>query len=184
MKKKIVIFASGAGSNANNIINYFRNSNIEVALIVCNKPDAGVLSVASENNINICLFHKHHNSWRETLEQINQVNPDLIVLAGYLLKIPKDIIDLYTIINIHPALLPNYGGKGMYGYSVHKAVIEAGEKYSGITIHYIDEHYDNGSIIVQAYCNVNAGEDPIYLSQRIHNLEHFYLPRTIEFLIS
>lgn len=181
--QKLVIFASGAGSNARAIIDYFQNRSVEVALIVCNKPSAGVLTIAEEKGIKSCIFHKDHNNWPQTFEEIKAARPDLIVLAGYLLKIPADLIANYPIINIHPALLPKYGGKGMYGNNVHEAVIAANEQQSGITIHYVDEHYDNGAIIVQARCKVAPGETSTDLANRIHKLEHFYYPRTIEYLL-
>lgn len=183
--KNLVIFASGAGSNARAIINYFRETNVQIALIITNKPTAGVLQIASEESIPVCIYHKEHNNWDQVIAKITEVKPSLIVLAGYLLKIPSNLINQYPrkIINIHPALLPAYGGKGMFGDNVHNAVIAAGEKQSGITIHIVDEHYDTGDTILQATCTAK-GEDAGTLAQKIHKLEHYYFPRSIEFLLN
>jgi formyltetrahydrofolate-dependent phosphoribosylglycinamide formyltransferase len=156
--KNIAVFASGAGSNAKKIIEHFSNSNIaRVALIVCNNPKAGVLKIAADNNIPVVLVsRKGFYDDKICLEELKLHNIDLLVLAGFLWMIQKYLIESYPnkIVNIHPALLPKFGGKGMYGDSVHKAVIASGEKESGITIHYVDEHYDNGDIIFQATCPV------------------------------
>lgn len=191
----IAIFASGAGSNAQKIIDYFtshpvlskreiaRNPKIVVSLIVCNKPEAGVMSIAKKENIPALLFEKNKFFNQDAyIDELKEKEIDLIVLAGFLWKIPTVLIKAYPgrIINIHPALLPDYGGKGMYGSNVHKAVIAAGEKESGITIHYIDEHYDNGAIIFQAKCSVLPDDTPDSLAQRIHRLEHEYYPKVIE----
>ena len=180
----IVILASGAGSNAQKIIDYFRNhSSIKVSLIACNNPDAGVLKIAARENIPSIIIEKEKffrgNHYVDDLEQ-NKIG--FIVLAGFLWKLPAELIQAFPnrIINIHPALLPNYGGKGMYGENVHAAVIAAGEKESGITIHYVDELYDNGSIIFQSKCQVLPGDTPATLAQRIHGLEHEYYPKWIE----
>jgi phosphoribosylglycinamide formyltransferase 1 len=185
--KRITIFASGAGSNAQQIINYFRNSNLaSVALIVCNKPGAGVISIAEKENIPLLLIEKDHFFAGDGyLPQLQQVKTDLIVLAGFLWKIPQVLIDAYPrcIINIHPALLPKYGGKGMYGQYVHEAILNAGEMESGITIHYVDEHYDNGDIIFQTACPVLEGDSPDALAHRIHHLEHLHYPLVIEELL-
>lgn len=182
--KHLSIFASGAGSNANKIIEHFRNNKqVKVALIVCNNPKAGVLQIAADNNIPVMLVNR--KGFYETeacLDELKLHNIDLIVLAGFLWMIPGYLIKDYPdrIINIHPALLPKYGGKGMYGENVHKAVIEAGEKESGITIHYVDEHYDNGDIIFQATCPVFPADTPASLAQRIHALEHTHYAEVIE----
>lgn len=196
--KKIAIFASGAGSNAQKIIEYFHknvdstveNQNppaAEVALIVSNKPTAGVLWIAEKENIPTLIIDKERffkgDGYVQELQQ-NQI--DFIVLAGFLWKIPQALIDAYRnrIINIHPALLPKYGGKGMYGNFVHEAVVNAKEAESGITIHYVDEHYDNGDIIFQAQCPVHAFDTPEMLAERIHTLEHKHYPVVIEELVS
>lgn len=186
--KKIAIFASGAGSNAKKIIEHFSAGNkIKVALIVCNNPNAGVLNIAAANNIPVVLINrKGFFEHKICLEELRIHNIDLLVLAGFLWKIPGYLIDAYKhkIINIHPALLPKYGGKGMYGDNVHKAVINAAENESGITIHYVDEHYDNGDIIFQAKCDVLKNDTAETLSSRIHLLEHEHYARVIENLLS
>jgi formyltetrahydrofolate-dependent phosphoribosylglycinamide formyltransferase len=185
---RIAIFASGAGSNAQKIIDHFKNSDhIIISLIVCNKPGAGVLSIAEKENIPSLLIDKEKffrgNGYTDVLKQ---GGIDFIVLAGFLWKIPDALIQAYPgkIINIHPALLPNYGGKGMYGNFVHEAVIAAGEKESGITIHYVDGHYDNGDIIFQARCAISENDTPATLANRIHQLEHEHYPQVIENLLS
>lgn len=180
----IAIFASGAGSNARKILEHLKgHSSIKVGLIVCNKPGAGVLSIAEEWHIPTLIIEK------ETFFRGNHYLPELaahginfIVLAGFLWKIPSGLIKAYPnkIINIHPALLPKYGGKGMYGMHVHQAVIAAGEKESGITIHYVDEHYDHGDHIFQATCSIEPGDSPDQLAQKIHALEHAHFPRIVE----
>ena len=185
--KKIAVFASGAGTNAAKIIEKFKDHpSITVALIVCNKPGAGVLQIAEKNNIPTLLIDKEKffrgNAY---VDELKQTGIDFIVLAGFLWKIPDALIKAYPkkIINIHPALLPNYGGKGMYGQFVHEAVLTNKEKESGITIHYVDEHYDNGDIIFQARCPVMEHDNPGLLAQRIHELEHEYYPKVIEELL-
>jgi formyltetrahydrofolate-dependent phosphoribosylglycinamide formyltransferase len=184
----IAIFASGAGSNAQQIINYFRNtSSIKIALIVCNKPGAGVLTIAEKENITtLAIENELFFRGDAYLPQLSNAGIDFIVLAGFLWKIPQALIAAYPkrIINIHPALLPKYGGKGMYGSRVHTAVIEAGDKESGITIHYVDEHYDNGDIIFQSRCKVKNEDTPETLTQRIHALEHKHFPKVIEAIIN
>lgn len=182
----LVIFASGAGSNAAAIIAWFKaNGKARVSLIVCNKPGAGVLQIAEREGIPTLMIDKTSFNGNEALDIIQSHNPALIILAGYLWKIPKALTDAYPdrIINIHPALLPLYGGKGMYGGHVHAAVIADKRTESGITIHYVNEHYDEGNIIVQAHCAVFPDDTPGTLAARIHQLEHFYFPRTIEFLL-
>jgi len=185
--KRIAIFASGAGSNAQKIIDHFREkSQVEIALIVCNKPGAGVLEIAEKEGIPALLIEKERFFRGDAYIQVlKEKNIDLIVLAGFLWKIPVALIRAYPgkIVNIHPALLPKYGGKGMYGQFVHAAVIAAGEKESGITIHYVDEHYDHGDVIFQASCPVEVGDTVAVLAKRIHELEHKYFPVVVEELI-
>jgi formyltetrahydrofolate-dependent phosphoribosylglycinamide formyltransferase len=183
----IAIFASGAGSNAQQIINRFSNhTKIKVALIVCNKPGAGVLNIAKQHNIAAILIEKENffngNAYLDVLQQ-HHIN--FIILAGFLWKLPAALIKAYPkkIINIHPALLPAYGGKGMYGHFVHEAVITNKEKQSGITIHYADELYDHGQIITQQTCAVDAADTPETLAQRIHVLEHEWFGKVIEEVI-
>ena len=180
----IAIFASGAGSNAQKIIDHFKNSDVvKISLIVCNKPGAGVLAIAAKENIPVLIIEKekffHGNAYTDELKE---KKIDFIVLAGFLWKIPDRLIKAFPrkIINIHPALLPKFGGKGMYGNFVHEAVINAGEIESGITIHYVDEHYDNGDTIFQARCAVLESDTPESLAQRIHLLEHAHYPAIIE----
>lgn len=180
----IVIFASGAGSNAQNIINYFRKSTVvRIVLIACNKPGAGVLEIARKENIAVLMIEKERFFRGDGyLTELQKAKADLVVLAGFLWKIPSTLISAYTkqIINIHPALLPKYGGKGMYGLSVHDAVLKAGELQSGITIHYVDEHYDQGDVIFQKTCTVLESDTPGDLALRIHQLEHMNYPQVIE----
>jgi phosphoribosylglycinamide formyltransferase-1 len=179
----IAIFASGAGSNAKKIIDHFRNSHITISLVACNKPGAGVLNIAASENIPVLLIEKERFFRGDAyLDELKEKEIDLIVLAGFLWKMPDTLIKAFPrrIVNIHPALLPKFGGKGMYGNFVHEAVINAGEKVSGITIHYVDEHYDKGDIIFQARCAVLESDTPDSLAQRIHLLEHAHYPVVIE----
>jgi len=183
MKKKLAIFASGAGSNAQKIIDHFKNSDIAtVSLVVCNKPGAGVLAIADREGIEQLLISKEQYRTDGYARILSQKGIDFIILAGFLLKIPQALIEAYPgkIVNIHPALLPAYGGKGMYGAFVHQAVITNQEKQSGITIHYVDEHYDHGDVIFQATCTIEPGDDPETLAQKIHLLEHRHFPEVIE----
>jgi phosphoribosylglycinamide formyltransferase-1 len=180
----LVIFASGAGSNAQEIINYFRDSTLaKIVLLVCNKPGAGVISIAEKENIPVLLIEKERFFKGDAyLPELQKRQTGLIVLAGFLWKIPQILIDAYPrrIINIHPALLPKYGGKGMYGQYVHEAILNSGEVESGITIHYVDEHYDNGDVIFQTACPVLEGDTAETLARRIHKLEHLHYPLVIE----
>ena len=182
--KHIVIFASGAGSNAQQIINYFKESeDVTIALVVCNKPGAGVVAIAEKENIPVLLIEKERFFRGDGyLTELETAKTDLIVLAGFLWKIPQALVQAFPrrIINIHPALLPKYGGKGMYGAYVHESVISAGEMESGITIHWVDEHYDNGDVIFQTACPVLDGDTPETLAKRIHQLEHLHYPRVVE----
>jgi phosphoribosylglycinamide formyltransferase-1 len=182
--KQIAIFASGAGSNAKKIIEYFAASeSVSIKLVVCNKPGAGVIQIAAEQDIPVLMIEKERFYRGDSyLEELHKYNIDFIVLAGFLWKIPETLIENFRnrIINIHPALLPKYGGKGMYGSKVHEAVIAAGETESGITIHYVDEHYDNGDVIFQAKCPVLQNDTADSLAERIHRLEHENFPRVVE----
>jgi formyltetrahydrofolate-dependent phosphoribosylglycinamide formyltransferase len=184
---QLAIFASGAGSNAQKIIDHFRYSSLaKISLIVSNKPGAGVLKIAEKENISSIIIEKerffHGDGYLPVLQQ-HKI--DLIVLAGFLWKIPDLILKAYPkkIVNIHPALLPKFGGKGMYGQFVHEAVLTANEKESGITIHYVDEQYDNGDIILQVKCPVLEGDTTDSLAHRIHILEHANYPVVIEELV-
>lgn len=183
----IAIFASGAGSNAQKIIDHFRSSpTIKIALIVCNKPGAGVLTIAAKEGIPTLIIEKERFFKNDAyLPELERFHIDFIVLAGFLWKLPKQLIQAFAqkIVNIHPALLPNYGGKGMYGHFVHEAVIANGEKESGITIHYVDELYDHGEIILQEKCSIIENETADSLAQKIHALEHLHYPTVIEQLL-
>jgi formyltetrahydrofolate-dependent phosphoribosylglycinamide formyltransferase len=184
---RVAIFASGAGSNAQKIIDHFRqHTEIKIALIVCNKPGAGVLTIAEKENIPTLIIEKEQffrgNAY---VDEIKQHNIDFIVLAGFLWKVPVALVKAFplSIINIHPALLPNYGGKGMYGRFVHEAVIAAKEKESGISIHYVDELYDHGNLIFQARCTIDETDTADSLAQKIHALEHEHYPIIVEKLV-
>lgn len=186
--KNIAIFASGEGTNAQNIIEYFKNSKtINVALIVSNKSTANVLSRAKQANIPSLLINRvdfYENN--KTIEQLRQFNIDFIILAGFLWMMPESLIKEYPdkIINIHPALLPKFGGKGMYGMKVHEAVINSKEKESGISIHYVNEQYDEGKVISQHRCYISDNETADTLAQKIHHLEYKYFPKVIEQILS
>lgn len=186
LQKKIhlAIFASGAGSNAQKIINYFNPANkvAKVVLIVCNNAKTGVLKIAEKENIPSIIIERNKFYEDGLLPELKNYNIDFIVLAGFMWKVPAQLIQAYPnkIINIHPALLPKYGGKNMYGNFVHEAVLKAGEKESGITIHYVDEIYDNGKIIFQAKCKVDENETAESLAKKIHALEHSHYPMIIE----
>ncbi len=199
---RIAVFASGAGSNAGQIIKASSPSLLlkekgeakteankaayEVALIVCNKPGAGVLQIAENSGIPSLIIEKEKFfSGDNYLPELQKHNIDFIVLAGFLWKMPAALINAYPkkIVNIHPALLPKYGGKGMYGSKVHEAVIAAAENESGITIHFVDELYDHGEIIFQAKCEVTANDTPETLAKKIHLLEHANYPGVIAAVI-
>jgi formyltetrahydrofolate-dependent phosphoribosylglycinamide formyltransferase len=184
--KHIAIFASGAGSNAQKMIEHFKNSTlVKIDLIVCNKHGAGVLKIATNENIPVLMIEKKLFNDSGYLEELKKHHIDFIVLAGFLWKLPSVLINAYPgkIINIHPALLPSYGGEGMYGNAVHAAVLKAKEKQSGITIHYVDDKYDHGEIIFQKVCPVNENETVESLAQKVHELEHHYYPKQIEKLL-
>ena len=184
--KRIVILASGSGSNAENIHTQFTNENIEIVAIFCNNDKAGVIERANRLDIPLVLFNRNDfNNTDIVDQQILSYQPDLIVLAGFLWKIPERLIALFPnkIINIHPSLLPNYGGKGMYGHFVHEAVINAKETKSGITIHYVNEHYDDGDYIFQSECEVTLTDTPETLADKIHQLEFAHFPQIIKKII-
>lgn len=184
---RIAIFASGAGSNAQKIIDHFKKATIaKVALVLSNNLHAGVLQIAAMENIPAVVIEKKFFYETGYLEMLWEHEIDLIVLAGFLWKVPLMLIKAYhnKIINIHPALLPKFGGKNMYGQLVHEAVIQSGEKESGITIHYVDEIYDHGKIIFQTTCRVEEDDTPQSLAEKIHQLEHTHYPQVIEKLVS
>lgn len=185
--KKIAIFASGSGSNAQKIIEHFmRNPEVEVSLILSNRADAYVLERADNFEIPTHVFGREEfYGSKNVLHLLHNLKIDLIVLAGFLWLIPEYLIEAYPnrIINIHPALLPKYGGKGMYGNNVHDAVIRSGDEETGITIHYVNNQFDEGEIIFQARCKVEPGDDPELLAYRVHQLEHHYFPKVVEDLL-
>lgn len=185
--KRIVILASGSGTNAENIIKYFRDSNsISVVKVLSNKEDATVLERARRLNISSGNFKKNEFYTSDEVLNILKNNADFIILAGFLWKIPSNIIKAFPnkIINIHPALLPKYGGKGMYGMNVHNAVVENKEKFSGITIHYVNENYDEGAIIFQKKVAIAPTDSSEDVANKIHILEYEYFPKVIEEVIS
>lgn len=185
--KKIVIFASGSGSNAENIILHFKNKpNVSICAILTNNAEAGVIKRAEKLKVPIEIFTKNELTNGEVLNCLNQIQPDLLVLAGFLLKMPESIVHAYPnkIINIHPALLPKYGGKGMYGMHVHKAIVDNKEKETGITIHYVNENYDEGAIILQHKVKVLISDTPEVVAEKIHALEQKYFAECIENLLT
>ncbi|MBS1624268.1 MAG: phosphoribosylglycinamide formyltransferase [Bacteroidetes bacterium] len=187
-QKHIAIFASGRGSNAQAIIDHFKgHPSIKVALIVTNRKDAGVIQIAKENRIPFDIVSPAElNNEEELLDMLEVYDIDLIVLAGFLLLIPAFLVKAYPnkVINIHPALLPKHGGKGMYGKHVHTAVLDEKDTESGITIHYVNEHYDEGQYIAQFRCHVEPADTIETLAARIHQLEHAHYPQEIEKLLS
>jgi len=184
---RIALFASGNGSNVQRIAEYYSGKGLlEIAAIYCNKPEAYVLERAIHLNIPSVLFSRNtfiHTT--EILDDLRARKVDWIILAGFLWLIPEYLIEAYPnkIVNIHPALLPNYGGKGMYGHKVHEAVINAGDPVSGITIHFVNQEYDAGQVIFQALCNVSVDDTPDTLAQKIHGLEYEHFPVVIGRLV-
>lgn len=187
MTKNIAIFASGSGSNAENIIRYFKeNESVKVKLVVSNRSDAFVLERAKLLGVPGVVCPKSMWVSGEEIEKLlKEYKVDLIVLAGFLLRIPDSLLHVYPnrIINIHPSLLPKYGGKGMYGDRVHEAVVTAREKESGITIHCLNEHFDEGEPIFQATCELTAEDTPEDVARKVHALEYEYYPPIIEKLL-
>ena len=181
-KKQLVILASGAGTNVRAICEHFKDHRrIEVAAIFSNKENAGALQVAIDYGIHAESFTKDY--WEKGFVHIaiESFEPELIILAGFLLKVPKAMVEFYprSIVNIHPALLPKYGGKGMYGMHVHRAVHESNEAESGITIHYVNEHYDEGSIIAQHKVAIDGNDRPEDIARKVQALEHEYFARSL-----
>lgn len=180
--QKIVVFASGNGTNAEKIILHFKKSSqANVVGVFSNNPRAKVLQKAESHDVDIFVFDKQGLNEGFVLNELDKIQPDLIVLAGFLLKFPEHIINTYPnkVINVHPALLPKYGGKGMYGNFVHETVIANKETESGITIHYVNENYDEGAIIFQAKTTISSEDNPQTLAEKIHELEHKYFPEVI-----
>lgn len=188
MDEEFTTYASGSGSNAENLIRYFQKSDsVEVSLVLSNKSDAYVLERAYRLKVPCNVFPKEDwTAGDEILAILQEYRIDFIVLAGFLVRVPDLLLHAYPdkIINIHPALLPKFGGKGMYGDKVHQAVVAAGEKETGITIHYINEHYDEGSIIFQATCPVLPDDSPEEVAKKVHALEYEHFPHTVEEVIS
>lgn len=186
--KHIAILASGAGTNAENIIRYFSNEKkAKVTLVLSNKPQAKVLERAAMLGVDSFFFDRaQFYETGEVLMMLQRRDTDLLVLAGFLWLVPGQVIEAFRgrIINIHPALLPRFGGRGMYGDRVHRAVLDAGCSESGITIHYVNEHYDAGDIIFQARCPVLPGDDVHTLAARIHKLEYRHFPEVIDQLVT
>lgn len=184
MPKKLAIFASGSGSNAQNICNYFANhSDIKVVLICTNNPDAFIVKRAKKLNIPITFITKTElNYFINLYKKLQNAEVDFIILAGFLLRLPVIMVEKYLnrIINIHPSLLPKYGGGGMYGDAVHKAVLKNKEIESGISIHFVNQNYDEGELILQEKCSVSANETLETLAAKIHQLEQKHLPLTVE----
>ena len=184
MPKKLAIFASGSGSNAENICNYFANhSDIKVVLICTNKRDAFIVKRAEKLNIPVIFITKAElNNFSDLHKKLKKAKVDCIILAGFLLKLPTIMVRKYPnrILNIHPSLLPKYGGRGMYGNAVHKAVLENKETESGISIHFVNKNYDEGKLILQAKCSVSINETLETLVAKIHQLEREYFPFVLE----
>jgi len=184
----IAIFASGSGSNAENLFNYYaKSTKVKIKLVVTNNENAGIIERANRHRKNIQIISKATltNYSEQFIDFLKTEKVDLIVLAGFLLKIPSSLVKAFPnrIVNIHPSLLPKYGGKGMYGMNVHNAVIAAHEKQSGITIHFVNEEYDKGKIILQEPCNLTETETPESLAEKIHQLEYKHLPLAIDKVI-
>lgn len=188
MSANIVIFASGSGSNAENIMRYFKgHPSIRVVAVFTNNKQAGVIDRALNAGVAVQIFNKaDFTTTDKVIELVNQYKPSLVVLAGFLLLVPSDFIRAFDnkIINLHPSLLPKYGGKGMYGHFVHDAVLNAGETESGITIHKVNAEFDKGEIVFQAKCPINENDTVESLASKIHMLEHEYLPQVIEKLLN
>lgn len=185
--KKIVIFASGSGSNAENIITHFKkNGGASVVAVLTNNPKAKVIERAENHNVSVVVFDKSELSDGTVFRKVTELQPDLIVLAGFLLMFPNDIIASYPnkVINIHPALLPKYGGKGMYGMKVHQTVLENKDKETGISIHYVNERYDEGAVIFQATTNIEACTTPEEIAEKVHALEYQHFPLVVAQLLS
>lgn len=181
--KKIIVFASGSGTNAENIIKHFANTEIaKVVSVFTNNASAKVIERAKNHQIPVEIFSKNELLERNVLQKIQKIDPDLIILAGFLLKFPENIIEHYPnkIINIHPALLPNYGGKGMYGMHIHRAIVNNKEKETGISIHFVNENYDEGAIIFQANVALTEEDTPETVAEKIHELEQKHFPEIIQ----
>jgi len=185
MKKRIILLISGKGTNAINIINYFKNSDlVEVSLVLSNNKNSPIFKTIKKYNVSAESFNIEDFNY-QVFEKIKRINPDLIVLAGFLKKISSKFIDFFSkkIINIHPSLLPKYGGKGMYGTHIHKKVIDSNDKETGITIHFVSNEYDSGEIIFQKKMMIDKNDDASLIEKKVHNLEYEYYPKIIESLL-
>ncbi|WP_397364026.1 phosphoribosylglycinamide formyltransferase [Olleya sp. R77988] len=186
--KRVVIFASGSGSNAENLIRFFQNrDNVSVIQVLTNNPHAKVLDRCKKLNVSALSFNKiAFTKTEDVLNILKSANPDLIVLAGFLWKFPENILNYFPnkVINVHPALLPKFGGKGMYGMNVHEAVVKNKETETGITIHYVNEHYDEGAIIFQAKCHVFTSDTAQDVAVKIHELEMKHFPEVVDELLN
>ena len=180
---RVAILASGSGTNAQQLIGHFKDHPlIEVCLVGCDRPGAGVLQRAWDMGVPCYLFNGSALREGRVLKELQALDIGLVVLAGFLRLIPREMVHAFPgrIVNIHPALLPKYGGKGMFGEHVHEAVISAGDEKSGITIHLVNDRYDEGEHLLQVECPVSAGDTPEMLADRIHRLEHVHYPRVVE----
>lgn len=181
---RLAVFLSGTGTNAVNLIECFSNHNrLEVCLLLTNKQDSGAVSISAKYGVPYVLFTRDEfYKTEKVLDQLEQKDVDAIILAGFLWLMPENIITAFPekIINIHPALLPKYGGKGMYGSKVHESVVENNELVSGITIHLVNQHYDEGEVLFQVSCNLEKGETAYSLAKKIHELEYEFFPKVIE----
>ena len=185
--RNIAIFASGSGTNAENLVHFFRTSPFgQVSLVLTNRPDAGVIQRAQSYDTECIVFNRRQfYDTNEVVDLLVERGIEFIILAGFLWLVPDNLLELYDnkIVNIHPALLPKYGGKGMYGHFVHEAVIANVEKESGITIHYVNSRYDEGDVILQAKCKVEIDDTPDSLASKIHSLEYEHFPKAVEALL-
>lgn len=183
---KIVLFASGSGSNALRLCQYFENnSKVQITSLFCNNANAGVIEKVKPFGIKTVIFSKVQLESGEVLEKLKNISPEMIVLAGFLLKLPGEIVSHFSrkIVNIHPSLLPKYGGKGMYGHHVHQAVKNSGDNKTGLTIHYVDQHYDSGAIIFQKSVDISPNDTPQDIAQKVLKLEHYYYASVIHALM-
>lgn len=184
--KKIAILASGSGTNAENIIKYFQDSpHGKVTMVLSNNPDAYVLERARKLDVPSRTFTREQLRNGEVLSWLKKEDTELVVLAGFLWLIPGELVEAFSgrMVNIHPALLPKYGGKGMYGERVHEAVCASGDTESGITIHLVNEKYDEGDILLQAHCAVEPDDSPAAIAEKVHALEYQYYPKVIESML-
>lgn len=184
--KRIAIFGSGSGTNAERIISHFEDSDIaRVALVLSNVREAGILQRAKNQGVRTSFFTSEEMASGNVRDRLLESKIDLIVLAGYLKKVPDNLLEAFPnrIINIHPALLPDYGGKGMYGMNVHRAVVENGEEETGITIHYVNEHYDDGEVIFQESVDIDEEDSPEDVAYKVQQLEHQHYPAVIEWVV-